>query len=180
MTTKYIRRPRKSTAYHEAGHAVIGRVLTLKCGQATIEPDFEKGGGGHASGCTEQQIIERGFPAELIVRKRSLREMKLASIAERSDDRVYWKSGGSMKKQPRRHGPTVQIPIDQIEPHLCTSTAAVRRYVAMFKAGEFVEPILIERSGPGYRYPFQIYNGAHRMQAASLAGRTVIDAKIVE
>jgi hypothetical protein len=75
--------------------------------------------------------------------------------------------------------PTVQIPLDQIEPHLCTSVSAVRRYTAMFRAGTDVEPILIERSGPGYLYPFQIYNGAHRRQAASLAGRTVIDAKIV-
>ena len=29
------------TAYHEAGHAVIGRVLTLPCGHASIKPDYE-------------------------------------------------------------------------------------------------------------------------------------------
>jgi hypothetical protein len=35
------RKPNKtSTAYHEAGHAVIGRVLTLPCGHATIKPDY--------------------------------------------------------------------------------------------------------------------------------------------
>jgi hypothetical protein len=33
---------------HEAGHAVIGRVLTLLCGGATIVPDYEAGGAGHA------------------------------------------------------------------------------------------------------------------------------------
>ena len=32
---------RKWTAYHEAGHATIGRVLTLACGGATIKPDFD-------------------------------------------------------------------------------------------------------------------------------------------
>jgi hypothetical protein len=32
---------RKVTAYHEAGHAVIGRVLTLACGEATIRPDYK-------------------------------------------------------------------------------------------------------------------------------------------
>jgi ATP-dependent Zn protease len=31
---------RKSTAYHEAGHAVIARVLTLASGYATIKPDY--------------------------------------------------------------------------------------------------------------------------------------------
>jgi len=36
------------TAYHEAGHAVIGRVLTLHCGGATIKPDYEEGVAGHA------------------------------------------------------------------------------------------------------------------------------------
>jgi hypothetical protein len=34
----------RETAYHEAGHAVLGRVLTLDCGQATIEPDHESAG----------------------------------------------------------------------------------------------------------------------------------------
>src|ERR1700730_12013179 len=30
------------TAYHEAGHATIGRVLTLKCGRATIKPNLKE------------------------------------------------------------------------------------------------------------------------------------------
>jgi hypothetical protein len=34
-------RRRTETAYHEAGHAVIGRVLTLMCGEATIKPDYK-------------------------------------------------------------------------------------------------------------------------------------------
>ena len=44
------RRPRhphrKSTAYHEAGHAVIARVLTLASGPATIKPDYDEGTAG--------------------------------------------------------------------------------------------------------------------------------------
>ena len=32
----------RSTAYHEAGHAVLGRVLTLVCGPATIKPSYEQ------------------------------------------------------------------------------------------------------------------------------------------
>jgi ATP-dependent Zn protease len=38
----------KTTAYHEAGHAVIGRVLTLACAGATIKPDYDDGKAGHA------------------------------------------------------------------------------------------------------------------------------------
>lgn len=37
---------RKSTAYHEAGHAVIGRVLTLASGPATIKPNYDEGAWG--------------------------------------------------------------------------------------------------------------------------------------
>jgi len=29
------------TAFHEAGHAVIGRVLGMACGQVTIVPDHD-------------------------------------------------------------------------------------------------------------------------------------------
>lgn len=36
------------TAIHEAGHAVIGRVLTLPCREATIEPDFDEGWAGYS------------------------------------------------------------------------------------------------------------------------------------
>jgi ATP-dependent Zn protease len=40
--TKPRRQNRKSTAYHEAGHAVIARVLTLASGHATIKPDYDE------------------------------------------------------------------------------------------------------------------------------------------
>ena len=35
-------------ATHEAGHAVIARVLTLACGGASIQPDYDAGGAGHS------------------------------------------------------------------------------------------------------------------------------------
>jgi hypothetical protein len=41
MTIKPINDPRV-TAHHEAGHAVIGRVLTLKCGRVTIRPNYRE------------------------------------------------------------------------------------------------------------------------------------------
>jgi hypothetical protein len=39
---------RKSTAYHEAGHAVITRVLTLGAGRASIRPDYREGHAGYS------------------------------------------------------------------------------------------------------------------------------------
>lgn len=36
------------TAIHEAGHAVIARVLGMACGQATVKPDCDLGEAGHA------------------------------------------------------------------------------------------------------------------------------------
>src|SRR6516225_1434666 len=39
-TMKRTRKQLRTTAYHEAGHAVIGRVLTLVCGGASIKPDY--------------------------------------------------------------------------------------------------------------------------------------------
>ncbi|MGY4311099.1 thermonuclease family protein [Bradyrhizobium sp. JR3.5] len=45
--TKPLNDPRH-TATHEAGHAVIGRVLTLLCGGAIIAADHEAGEAGHA------------------------------------------------------------------------------------------------------------------------------------
>jgi hypothetical protein len=39
---------RIQTAYHEAGHAAIGRVLTLPCGEATIKPDYKARTAGYS------------------------------------------------------------------------------------------------------------------------------------
>jgi hypothetical protein len=46
-----MKRPRqnlRSTAIHEAGHAVIARVLGIACGRATIVPDLDDKIAGHA------------------------------------------------------------------------------------------------------------------------------------
>ncbi len=42
----------KATAYHEAGHAVIGRVLGLSAGRVTIRPDYKTDTAGVAVGTT--------------------------------------------------------------------------------------------------------------------------------
>jgi hypothetical protein len=42
MSKRRTHTERKTTAVHEAAHAAIGRVLTLKCGGATIKPDYDE------------------------------------------------------------------------------------------------------------------------------------------
>lgn len=42
------RRQLKTTAYHEAGHAVIGRVLKLPLEDATIKPNYDEAEAGHS------------------------------------------------------------------------------------------------------------------------------------
>jgi hypothetical protein len=44
------------TAHHEAGHAVIGRVMGLTCGGATIEPDYDDLTAGHSKSHVERSI----------------------------------------------------------------------------------------------------------------------------
>jgi ATP-dependent Zn protease len=51
-------RKSNSTAYHEAGHAVIGRVLGLTCGGATIVPNYEEQVAGHAITEVERSISD--------------------------------------------------------------------------------------------------------------------------
>jgi hypothetical protein len=43
-----VRRNKRRTAIHEAGHAVIGRVLRFPCGPASIVVDVEENEAGHA------------------------------------------------------------------------------------------------------------------------------------
>jgi hypothetical protein len=74
MTTKkQTRKPKllntsRSTATHEAGHAVIGRVLTLLCGSASIvgaESSLGRSVTAHEDDCTMEWLIrgkERGTP----------------------------------------------------------------------------------------------------------------------
>ena len=42
------RRSRKATAYHEAGHAAIARVLTLAAGGATLKANYKEDSAAHA------------------------------------------------------------------------------------------------------------------------------------
>jgi ATP-dependent Zn protease len=48
---------KRSTAYHEAGHAVIGRVLGLTCEGATIAADYDDMSAGHSI-CDVQRSID--------------------------------------------------------------------------------------------------------------------------
>jgi len=49
----------KATAYHEAGHAVIGRVLGVSDGRVTIRPDYNTGSAGREFGPTPSEICAK-------------------------------------------------------------------------------------------------------------------------
>jgi hypothetical protein len=49
----------KATAYHEAGHAVIGRVLGVSDGRVTIRPDYNTGSAGREFGATPSEICAK-------------------------------------------------------------------------------------------------------------------------
>jgi len=51
-------RPMTATSYHEAGHAVIGRVLGMTCGGATVVPNYEDLEAGHAIAHVERSISD--------------------------------------------------------------------------------------------------------------------------
>jgi ATP-dependent Zn protease len=65
------RSKRYTTAVHEAGHVVIGRVLDLPCGSATIVPDRKRGTLGSAEVDTSEDAwfrwIDRGKERPLYV-----------------------------------------------------------------------------------------------------------------
>jgi hypothetical protein len=66
------------TAYHEARHATIGRVLTLKCGRATIKPNLKEMTAGKAitfdeNDCdTAWQLLVMGVACSIWQRDRAL------------------------------------------------------------------------------------------------------------
>jgi hypothetical protein len=68
----------RSTAYHEAGHAVIHRVVGMLCGGVTIEPDYEEMTAGVAIvhdpwavySAWERRGKQRGHPYESVLRGR--------------------------------------------------------------------------------------------------------------
>ena len=52
---------RKSTAFHEAGYAVIARVLTLPAGSASIKPDYDEGAWSNASSSSHGEVQVKGL-----------------------------------------------------------------------------------------------------------------------
>ena len=58
-----MRDDRDHTAIHEAGRAVIGRVLCLECGYLTIEPDEDASAAGHAVTRTPTTSTDGGGPS---------------------------------------------------------------------------------------------------------------------
>jgi ATP-dependent Zn protease len=57
MANEHVATQREHSAVHEAGHAVIGRVLGIPCGHATILAD--EGSAGHSLAAPPHETLER-------------------------------------------------------------------------------------------------------------------------
>ena len=62
----------RETAIHEAGHAVIGRVLCLGCGYVTIDADADSAGHSIIAGPYETLDLWRGRAPGLGIRPRGV------------------------------------------------------------------------------------------------------------
>jgi hypothetical protein len=73
-----------------------------------------------------------------------------------------------------------EIPIREIEPHPCR-VELVAGYLKLIRAGSEPPPIAVfklRRMQQGYRY--KVAEGSTRLQAARLAGRTTIQAVVID
>ncbi len=61
-------------AYREAGHAVIGRILDLACGPATIVPNEEGGSLGHSKDFDPSQKISDALAQGFVRNEATVRE----------------------------------------------------------------------------------------------------------
>src|SRR5262245_30939044 len=80
----------------------------------------------------------------------------------------------SVQKQTRR------IPVRSIEPHADARSGdrRVPQYVALLKAGKKAPPIwVVKQRG---KYPYRVFDGAHRLEAAKRAGRKTIEAIVYD
>jgi uncharacterized ParB-like nuclease family protein len=73
----------------------------------------------------------------------------------------------------------MRIRVDSIAPLACSKPDDVRRYVTMLRAGQKAPAISIIKQRRGSKYRYRIFDGAHRVRAARLAGRTTIEARII-
>src|SRR5262245_57353893 len=72
----------------------------------------------------------------------------------------------------------MRIRLDCIAPLACNRPDDVRRYVAMLRAGKKAPAIWLIKQQRGSKYRYRIFDGAHRLRAARLVGRTTIEARI--
>ena len=73
----------------------------------------------------------------------------------------------------------LRIPIALIKPLPCNRPETVPHYAAMLRERRKAPPIMVIKQRRGSRYPFRLFDGAHRLRAAKLIGRKTIMANVV-
>jgi uncharacterized ParB-like nuclease family protein len=71
-----------------------------------------------------------------------------------------------------------RVPLRLIKPIACTNPERLPHYATLLKAGSKSPPIwLVKQRG---KYPYRVFDGAHRLQAAKCAGRKTIAAIVYD
>jgi ATP-dependent Zn protease len=166
-------RPRRqSTAFHEAGHAVIARVLTLAAGGATIKADYTEGSAGHTITLDPYACLDewekRGKvrdQADAVWHARIMAYMAGAEAEAVLLDRKAIGDGYDRREIARMAGELCySAPWDTLEPRLRTMTRMlVRRHKARI---ERVAKALLAKTTLSAK------------QVDKLVGRSVDDVKV--
>lgn len=74
---------------------------------------------------------------------------------------------------------TKRISLRHIAPLACSKPDDVRRYVTMLQEGKKAPAVMLIKQRRGSRYPYRIFDGAHRIRAAKRVGHKTIEAEII-
>jgi ATP-dependent Zn protease len=148
---------RRATAIHEAGHAVIGRVLRLLCGEATIEENQEAGEAGYAItadpfgiyGAWDDRGIYRGDMMASILKARIMTYMAGREAEEECIGHCEGGDGDDLHQIALMADslPVADDELDRYERRLRARTRGlVRRHRTMIErvAGELLEHTTLE------------------------------------
>lgn len=72
-----------------------------------------------------------------------------------------------------------RVPVHLIEPLKCTDPERIPHYVALLRSRKKSPPVWVVKQRSG-QYPYRLFDGAHRLEAAKRAGRKTIEAIVYD